>query len=461
MVGYIFLLIFVLTTIISFYRIQIGFALVVACRLLIPAIVRIDLKVVELSLNSCFIFMLMGLIALNFITKKARFPQTSKMVLRPVLILLAVLFVITLLSQQLDISQRVNSLIQFIYTEIVLGIIGWIIYTNEKEINLFVKITGVTAVLMSVYGLFCYATLTNPYISLMNLMYSPKMDALGFMEEQRAGVAGRIQGTMTHPLTWGGSCLLLFYFLFVGIKKFPLYVNLVVLGLLFVNVVFSGSRSALLALLAGLGYFFLTSNVKLKIKFVSYSFGLLISLISLIYLVPSFEKYQVFFESTLFFWDESYNIRGDIKGSSASMRFAQLAGSFDMIESSPFFGLGQGYTKYYSATYGVHPILAGFESIIFMALVETGIVGLILWIVFFLSLFRLVQFIKGKLRQSSLFYATLLSTFIAAFCIFIVFTGIQSTFYLFFILFMIQVKHLTLTQNLKKKKVVQNSVVQS
>lgn len=442
MISFLFLFIFIATAVVSYYRLQTGFALVVAFRLLIPPVVRIDLKVAEISLNSCFILMILGLTILNFITKKIKIPPLTRATLQPLAFFLAALLVLTFLGEKLTTMQRIGSLMQFVYTEVTLGVVGWIIYNKEEDIRQFIRIVGVSVLLMGGYGLFCYATLTNPYVSLMNLIYAPKMDALGFMEEQRAGIAGRIQGTMLHPLIWGGACMLLFYFMTLASRRASLYYTISVLAVLFLNVVFSGSRAALLALLFGIGYYFITSNVKLKLRLVSYGLALFAFLAALIYLVPSFSKYQNFFESTVYFWDDTYQKTGAVKGSTVALRLSQLNGSFDMIESSPIFGLGQGYTAFYSSTYGIHPVLAGFESVVFLALVETGIVGLILWITLFLGLFRLALGLARKGGKSLSLETTLLSTFLASYCIFIVFTGIQSTFYLFLILFLVQVKNI-------------------
>ncbi|SDD87601.1 O-antigen ligase like membrane protein [Dyadobacter soli] len=442
MISFIFLFIFIATAVVSYYRIQTGFALVVAFRLLIPPVVRIDLKVAEISLNSCFILMIIGITILNFITKKLKVPPFTRSTLKPLALFLGASLVLTFLGGKLTAVQSISSLMQFIYTEVTLGVIGWIIYNQEEDIRQFVKIIGYSVVLMGVYGLFCYVTLTNPYVSLMNLIYSPKMNALGFMEEQRAGIAGRIQGTMLHPLIWGGACMLLFYFITLSSRRASVYYTISLLALLFLNVVFSGSRAALLALLFGIGYYFMASNVRLKLRLVAYGLGIFTFVAGLIYLVPSFSKYQSFFESTVYFWDDTYQKTGAVKGSTVDLRVNQLHGSFDMIESSPMFGLGQGYTAYYSSKYGIHPVLAGFESVVFMSLVETGIVGLILWIALFIGLFRVAHELSRRAGKSLSLETALLSTFLASYCIFIVFTGIQSTFYLFLILFLVQVKNI-------------------
>ena len=69
-----------------------------------------------------------------------------------------------------------------------------------------------------------------------------------FLYEVRGGLSGRISGTMNHPLTWGQLWgILVAFFVMVKDKINPvLFKAVIVLGCL--NVLFSGSRSALVAL---------------------------------------------------------------------------------------------------------------------------------------------------------------------------------------------------------------------
>ncbi len=71
----------------------------------------------------------------------------------------------------------------------------------------------------------------------------------------------------------------------------------------------------------------------------------------------------------------SSSASADVKGSSVEMRLRQLLGCFDIISSNPLFGNGFGWTAYYNQMNGDHPVVLAFESYIFVALCNWGLVG--------------------------------------------------------------------------------------
>lgn len=456
MIPQIFLGIFFITSIISFYKIKTGFALVVFWRLVIPPMVRIGPGAggvgsgsAGLSLNSCFIIMLFLVLIVNsFKNKKTTLLAFQKKIPFPKKVgyFIIGLFTIAIFSYDFDIIYRFGSLFQFIYTEFSLAFIAWYLYKDSKDIEYFIKLLSIAALIIAIYGVFCYLTLTNPLITLINVVYKPTQDFLNFMDEERGGLAGRIQGTMVHPLMWGGTCMLLFFFFFRNNPTVSKTLRAFLLVLLVANTVFSGSRAAVLAVMAGFGMLFLISKSKTKIKYFTYSaLGFLVLTIA-IYQSPALAKFQPFFESTFFFWQDT-RASHNITGSSSSMRWHQLEGSIHMIDESPLFGLGPGYIKYYSLTYGIHPILFGFESIVFMALVETGFLGLGLWILLLLFLFKLIDRIKRTYKLGKSNNILLLKSYVAAYVVFIVFTGVQATFYLFLVLYVMQINYLIIGES--------------
>jgi O-antigen ligase len=443
MVAQLFLVILFLTSIITIYRIQLGFALVVAWRLIIPPIARVDMGPLELSLNSWLTLMLLSVLMFNVIFRKNVTISSQNKFLVPSLKWLFIgLFIISIFSIQLTFGARVSSLIQTIYTEVSLALIAWYIFDNEKDFRALNTVLLLATLVICLYGFYCYLTLSNPLISLMNVLFVQDKDALGLMDEQRGGLAGRIQGTMSHPLTWGGACVLLFFYFLQNTKPIKVLFRIGIILMLLANVLFSGSRSALLALIVGLVYFVVISEYKVKVRIIKYGvIGFFVLVVS-IYQIPALSKYQGFFESTVFFWDDSAQASTGIKGSTTQLRLTQLAGAFDMIKEAPLVGLGPGYIKYYSATFGVHPVMMGFESIVFSALVETGILGLILWGVFFLSLLKLIKKGKALFGKSELYNPKVLFIYCLAYILFIVFTGVQNTLYLFLVLYVIQLRGL-------------------
>ncbi|SEM81035.1 hypothetical protein SAMN05216436_10810 [bacterium A37T11] len=454
--GILILFIFIIISSITVYRIQLGFSLILACRLLVPAIVRVPLGIKDLSLNSCLTLVLIGVFLYKTMIAKEKMLRIPSYFLNGVILFALVLFILCFFAGEMTLKIRISTLIQMIYTEFTLCFIGWCIFKDEYDISRFAKIIAWTVFLITFYGCVCYITHSNPYVSLVNALYNQDDSMTDrFSQEERAGLEGRVLGTMMHPLTWGGSCVLLFFFF---IKRWDLkrWIQVFLLILLFVNVIFSGSRSALLAMIIGIFYYTLKSSAKMKFGIIKYSvIGAFLTLIAL-YQIPALTKYQDFFESTVFFWDSTLKVNQDINGSSASMRYDQLLGSFKMIERSPLVGLGLGYGKYYNATYGFHPVLMGFESLVFLSLVESGYVGFIMWLYLFFVLLKNTSIVNRyfKTNNKSLILKSdfaITQATIFSYFFFCIFTGIQSTLYLFLILYVIQIKSLMLVP---KKKVL-------
>jgi hypothetical protein len=302
----------------------------------------------------------------------------------------------------------------------------------------------VGTIVFTVYGIYCYNTKFNPYITFLQLVYEADIffsDA--FLNEERGGIEGRIQSTFWHPLTLGGISILLFFFflcknIFVKVKS-----EIIILILLIVNAFLSGSRSALVAVAGGLLYLFIVSKWKVKLKILIISTLLFIIAGVCFSQIAEFKEYQNMVEATVFFWNDRISEKNNVRGSTAGSRLRQLEGSIELIKYNPLFGLGSGYSKTYLSQYGSHTSLLGFESIIFIVLVETGFLGFALWIIFF----YLITKLRNKAvtsNQEWIFNKNILNSFFVVYMIFIVFTGSQSTLYLFLVLYILQLRNLKL-----------------
>ena len=81
-----------------------------------------------------------------------------------------------------------------------------------------------------------------------------------------------------------------------------------------------------------------------------------------------------------------------VSGSSINQRLEQLSASLFEIQNNPAFGNGYAWHSYYiwqNDGYG-HPLLHGWESLLFVALTDSGYVGVIVWILF--SIYFLIKF---------------------------------------------------------------------
>ena len=87
----------------------------------------------------------------------------------------------------------------------------------------------------------------------------------------------------------------------------------------------------------------------------------------------------------------------NVGGSSLDMRLDQLAGAFEEIDNNILLGKGYGWSRDYIIQNENHPILLGFESIIFVVLCNNGIVGVLLYGLFVYLYFH---YIKTNVQES-------------------------------------------------------------
>lgn len=216
----------------------------------------------------------------------------------------------------------------------------------------------------------------------------------------RGAIQGRTQGTLSHPLVWGQIINVLLLFLLMikpYLKKSTFFIFF---SILFLNAILCGSRTILLSALIGVGLTLLKSSPK---KIIQYTvIGLLSAMIAL-NIASQNKKYQIYvdtIEATLFFWNQEKSDNIEIKGSSVELREKQLAETFRLIQNDLFTGLGQGWIDNDYQKNGQHPIMLGFESIIYRKVIETGLVGFIIWLIFYLRIYQTVsQYTKkNKIR---------------------------------------------------------------
>jgi hypothetical protein len=242
-----------------------------------------------------------------------------------------------------------------------------------------------------IYGLFLtqmngvnpYTSLISNYFGIMDSadIYTALPSRLDF------STAGKIQATMNHPMTWTlVLCLsaVVFGSFYLKSKKKIYLLLLVLVGF---NILVSGVRTGIAALTIGFIYFLLKRrNFKLIVLTI-----LVISLFAIA--VQTNEDLSNLFSS---FVDISGQ-KSDIQGSSITMRIDQLEGALKEIEGCELVGRGYSWHGYYLNIHDSHPILLDFESLIFIVLCDSGIIGIIIWIIFILLLLRLQRkMLKNK-----------------------------------------------------------------
>lgn len=97
------------------------------------------------------------------------------------------------------------------------------------------------------------------------------------------------------------------------------------------------------------------------------------------------KKVRTTVEGIVLFWDDKAAVKADIHGSSVDGRTEQLAYAFQAIDNRLLMGYGEGHVRNYGST---HPGLLGYESIVLEELVDSGILGVVIFFTFYIFLYK-------------------------------------------------------------------------
>ncbi|WP_462266503.1 O-antigen ligase family protein [Mucilaginibacter sp.] len=365
--------------------------------------------------------------------------------------------IFTFFGSVVDIDVQLKQLITYLIQEFALGFMIWHVYKTKRQLNIFFSIVLTAIAVSSVYGIYCVLIGgSNPYIGFINLIYQPKFDALAvYSEIERGSLQGRLQATTGHPMIWAGYttvlCFVCAFLIFKTKSKIEKVLFSALLFLVGANLIFTGTRSALLAVLLSLFFIVIFTSIRTK--------GILLFGVFLILLVgldtSILGKYQDVADSVLFVWNqkksESYN------GSTVGMRINQLNGSVDIIsDGSELFGKGYSWTQLYLQKNGDHPVLLAFESILFVVLIESGFFGLLLWIYWMRGLFKNISTVYRAKRQALGMDYRILQAYLISYITYILLTGINLTFYFFVIFYVVLLKYIMLNAQPQKIKAKEN-----
>lgn len=251
-------------------------------------------------------------------------------------------------------------------------IVIWNIFIRYNCIRQYRIALIICIVIASIYGLFL--TLTNglnPWTMLFSLLQGEGMSLWSQYYADESRLFGRISSVFFHPMQYaaflGFSVLYIIYIRNRIKKSFFILIMLI----LIINLVTCGVRSVIGAIIVTmLFYLLLRKNWGVAMKLMI----LTTVVLSVTMAIPGLDSYI----ASIFSKPED----SSVGGSSIEMRFEQLIGAFDEIKNNPLLGNGYGWSKEYLVENKSHPILLGFESIIFVVLCNNGIIGLFLFALF-------------------------------------------------------------------------------
>lgn len=417
------------------YDFALGFSLVVATRLLIPSVARIDFIKFDVNLND---FLILFLLFTAFILQK--FKKTSFPTKYRNYILLFCISSYALIYFAYDVSNSVQIqwVSKFIFQKIIFGVLAFYAFDNISQIKRFLNIFLFSIFLVCTYGIVTYVIKENPYVNVMNItFFGMKNEASEvFIQETRGVLEGRIQGTSLHPLGWGQIMLLFLSFYVLMRKYFPIKYFWIISSLLLINAFLSGSRSVVVSSIVIFFFVLLSMNLKLTLKYIV----LFLFFLTVLFVVPisgRLNNYIEYSSASIFFWDQDKSDKADIHGSSVSMRMEQLEYSVKMIdEGRELTGLGSGFIMDYFQKKGNHPVMLGFESVLFTKIVEQGFLGLFFFALFYSQIFLYIRK-QTKIYINDFIVVRMVDAYFLSYLVGIVFTGIQGDSFEYFFLFTI------------------------
>lgn len=272
--------------------------------------------------------------------------------------------------------------------------LGYFTIRQKEDCIHLVKPIIIISIIIGVYGLFNFITLTNPYYRFVIDNFFTGGDAdltsrLNILNTNRERF--RATSTFNSPFNYGYISALLTLILLHWQREQRNKFLITALFCTIIGIFLSNSRTVLFAGTISI-VIYIISTYKLSKKISLSIFIFLIAISS--YTVIPVVKQNI--DNTL----DIFQTGGEnTKGSSVEMRMLQLAGAYSYFSQNPLIGNGYNYI-YKELGWGdrdnatLDSNMFGFESIIYSLLIEQGIIGLVTKLLFFISL--ITYFIKQK-----------------------------------------------------------------
>jgi len=261
-----------------------------------------------------------------------------------------------------------------------------------KDLKKLYHILFIFFLFFGLYGLSNYITKSSIYAEIINYVFGG-VDTVGTNMTSESHRRFRISSFSWHAIFYGlilNVIILLLVFVFNNIKDLNIlkkkrYIYIFVMALVIANLLLVNSRTPILALVAGLGIFFIFGfSFKKKIQYIVSGFLLLFCL----YVITP-DSFTIVDKTV-----ETFSDKGtDVGGSTMEMRLIQLAASIVVFNDAPIYGHGFSYIQEdmgFSRDKELRTSdkeFAGFESYAFVLLIEQGLIGIIANLVFFIFLF--------------------------------------------------------------------------
>ena len=251
-----------------------------------------------------------------------------------------------------------------------------------NSVRLALLICGIS---LALYSMFSYFTETNLYTTYFSFfMNEDVMEGQYRDYSTERGISFRVYGNLNNPVFFSVELMLLLAFtsyeyLKDDVSKLYSIVLVICMALLFVGIMFTGSKSGFIPASGILLYTFYkkVSIRKLCLYIIAFS-ALLVIIVPTISSVLNVDISRFILAMNPFSESEA------VAGSTAGHRSNQFEYLFEFMDDDFLFGRGYGWARHYTNTNGIHPILHTFESLIMSSYADGGLWGLCIVYPFFM-----------------------------------------------------------------------------
>lgn len=349
--------------------------------------------------------------------------------------------IVLIFIDDLSLIFQIKQFIKTFISQFLFGLLLWYAFSSINQIQKYILLLEKITFFLCICGIVEYVLKFNFISHLFGVTYLEGV--LSFVTEDRGILSGRIAGTTVHPLNWGQWMGVLFMFFFIERKYIAGFKFVLLEFLCFLNVFLTGSRSALLPIIIFLVFPLKQMKVRNKLKIIV---SILCVFLFTTQLIPQemYQKMKSFIGATVFFWDQEKSENADIHGSSIDLRLDQLIGVFFLTESNVLTGQGYGYQYFIqSKDPYIEKVMFGFESIVLNKILEQGLIGLVLYLIFFILFWRIA--VCNTEREEY----WLLFGFINTYLLSLILTGERASFWIFFACYIIILKDKSMRELLK------------
>lgn len=248
-------------------------------------------------------------------------------------------------------------------------------YCGIRKESFYSKAIINTLFFVTVYGILTFIIRSNPIQEIVSSAIGNELE-LDYYWGQRV----RICSTWSHPISYGFICSVFFYELLPFAQRIKVKVLLI---LLTINVLICGSRTALASLVL-MGVIYIMSRYKIS-KSILKALGCILLFIPIYLFIPIVQEKV---DSVVF----TVMGKDDVAGSSLEMRETQTELTLAIAAESPLFGHGFDYIQevmhYGTDEFTGDRGLQGFESYLYIILIERGLLGIVIELIILFSIIR-------------------------------------------------------------------------